>query len=254
MKKTHIYISLAVIVGGALVAIPVFAATQSTTGMGHFFSFNHNSTIARPTLVGVVTAVSGTALVVSLQPMMPMRKLATSTVAVRPTTYTVDASNATVSRGFGTSTAAVALSSIAVNDHIAVFGTVSGASVAATKIIDVPPMPAGSKPFTSPKKGFKKPTGALSSRVAIGSVTAINGSQFTISSRMFRKSASSTPATVETIVTTDATSFKENGTVASLSNLAIGNTVMAVGTSTAPNTLTAGTVRIMLPRQKTTTQ
>jgi len=235
MKKTPLYISAAVLAAGAvLVAVPVFAAGR----------FKSTSGVPRPALIGIVTAISGTTLTVAamVPKMYGMRGGATSTLATA-TAYTVDASSATVTSGFGTTTTAVALSSVAVGSRVAVSGTVSGTSVAATKIALIPAMPeVGARKPGNSMPGWQGNQGGAG-HVAMGAVTAINGSQFTIASKMFKQAT-----TTETVVTTSATTFKENGQPATLGSLAVGNMVMATVTTTAPNVFTANTVRIMTSR------
>ena len=92
----------------------------------------------RPGVTGTVSAISGTTLTVTSKKMeRGMNKAGTSTPAAS-VTYTVDASNATVTKNNTTST----LSAIAVGDTIMVQGTVSGTNVTATTIRD---LPAGTK-------------------------------------------------------------------------------------------------------------
>ncbi|GEM_PF-5309955 len=246
MKKTSLYIGVAIAAGAILVAVPVFAATQPGSTFGHFLGFDKregaaSSSVVRPAVLGVVTAISGATLTVVA--IMPMRQKGVAT-----STYAVDASNATVTSGFGTTTATVALSNIGVNSRVAVFGTISGTSVAATKIAILPAMPVGMRPKPSnanPGNWLGNEKGSGQGHVTIGSVTAINGAQFSIATKMPKQAT-----TTETIVTTSATTFKENGQAGTLGNVTVGNIVMATGTTTAPSVFTASTVRIMAPRAK----
>jgi hypothetical protein len=73
---------------------------------------------------GIVTAVNGDSITVS-------GRQGTSTAT---TTFTVDATNATIRKGAATSTASV--SDISVGDRVAVQGAVSGDTVTATTIFD----------------------------------------------------------------------------------------------------------------------
>jgi hypothetical protein len=74
----------------------------------------------RPAVRGSVTTISGNILTVTN---------ASSTV------YTIDATNATVTKGYGT-TAQTGIANIVVGDTVNVMGTVSGNAVAATSIRD----------------------------------------------------------------------------------------------------------------------
>ncbi len=262
MTKKTTYIGLIIIGAAALAAIPAFAATPgisapSAPSRWHGKAGTNGGNwqnMPRPAVTGTVTAVNGTSITLSgFAPLAftpgstPLTKPA---VKPTPTTFTVDASNATVSRGFGTSTTAIAVSAIATGDRLAVFGTLSGTSVTATKISDIP---AGTMPFGFGPQGNHGLGGPRSSNpkmvpgtVAFGSVTAVNGSDLTIQQRAFRNQATTT----ETVVTTSATTFKKNGQAATLADISVGNLVMANGTTTAADTLTANTVRILTPRQK----
>ena len=88
---------------------------------------------------GTVSAVSGNTLTVT----------ATNPKDSTTSTYTVDASGATVLKGDGTTKPATStLSAVAVGDTVMIQGTVSGTSVTAKTIVDGP----------MPKFGGKKPT------------------------------------------------------------------------------------------------
>jgi hypothetical protein len=83
---------------------------------------------------GTVSAVNGTTLTVSIT-----NDNDADDTAGSPTTYTVDASSATVLKGDGTTKpASSTLSSVAVGDTVMIDGTVSGTSVTAKMIIDGP--------------------------------------------------------------------------------------------------------------------
>lgn len=90
---------------------------------------------------GTVSAVNGTTLTVT----------ATNPKDSTTSTYTVDASSATVLKGDGTAKpAASTLSSVAVGDNVMIQGTVSGTSVTAKMIVDGPmPQWNGQKPATT---------------------------------------------------------------------------------------------------------
>jgi hypothetical protein len=76
----------------------------------------------QPVIAGTVTAISGSTLTVT-------------TSSSSPVVYSVDASSAKVLQGPTT----IALSSVAINDHVVVQGTVSGTSVTASTVIDQTP-------------------------------------------------------------------------------------------------------------------
>jgi hypothetical protein len=197
----------------ALAAVPAFAAAATP---GAF---------PRPAVVGQVTAISGSTLTVATRAWQRDTD-DTSSPSAQAATYAVDASGATVTKGGQAST----VSAIAVGDMVAVEGTVSGQSVTATSIRDgamrgmrgvradgdwrrASTMPWASK--TPPITGNGEP-------IIGGTVTAISGSTLTV-----------TPKTgaAYMVTTTSATTFSKRGvTGATLSNVAVGDSVVVQGT------------------------
>jgi hypothetical protein len=144
-------------------------------------------------VMGTVTAVSGTTITVSA-------KTGTTT-----TVYTVTAANATVKKNDAAST----VSAIAVGDQVRVQGTVSGTTVTATNIVDGKMTPP---PIVLPQGNGQPIIG--------GTVTAISGNTITIANKS------------NVSYTIDATSatFIKSGVAATLSSVAVGDTVVAQGT------------------------
>jgi hypothetical protein len=175
-----------------------------------------------PGVVGTVSAISGTTITLT------GRTGFGSTTAT--TTYTVDASSATVLKNNATST----VSSIAVGDRIFVQGTVSGSSVTAKTIFDGAgwmmgrgdrngrPGMMGSS--TSPFTGNGQP-------VIAGTVSAINGSSLTVTT------AASTTYTV------DASNAKilQGPNMVALSTITVGSHVVIQG-AVSGSSVTASTV------------
>ncbi len=91
----------------------------------------------QPVIGGNVTAVSGSSLTVTNE---------------GNTTYTVDATNATIKKGVATSTVA----SIAIGDSVLVQGTVQGTAVTASSIIDHGTKPAAT---STPNSATARPKG-----------------------------------------------------------------------------------------------
>jgi hypothetical protein len=155
-----------------------------------------------PGVFGTVSAVSGNTLTVTSKGGPNSSSTAT--------TYTVDASNATVMKDNATSS----VSNIAVGDNVMVQGTVSGTNVTATRIEDGIP------------QGMGKGGGAVASfqgngePVVGGSVSAINGDSLTVTNK------SNVTYTVDA---TNATIMKGNAT-SSLSAIATGDNVLVQGT------------------------
>ena len=134
-----------------------------------------------PGVVGTVTAISGNSLTVS-------GKQGFGSASSTPsTTYTIDATNATVRKNNATSTVA----SIAVGDMVAVRGTVSGTSVTATSISDgiMSSMNRGNGHFggmgssTRPTSMPVSPITGNGQPVIAGSVSAISGNTLTVTNK-----------------------------------------------------------------------
>ena len=148
-------------------------------------------------------------------------------------TYTVDAVNSKISKP-GIPTATVA--NIASGDTVVIFGTVNGTSVTATQIMDGPMM--GAKGKGNEGKMGTRP--ALTGNRITGSVTAINGTSFTLTTK---------GRTVKTITVNDASAtFTKDGQASSLGNLAVGQMVNVQGSAdSAGTTITAVKVNIVTP-------
>ncbi len=159
---------------------------------------------------GTVTAVSGDTITV--QSKSWQKPASGSTMPTATTvTYTVDATNATVTKA----DAASSISAIAVGDTIMVQGTVSGTSVTATKINDGIKMP-----MRQPEnKGEAIPAGNGQPIIG-GTVTAVSGDTVTITNK---------GNVSYTIDVTNATVTK-NGTTSTAANIAVGDNVLAQGT------------------------
>jgi hypothetical protein len=191
----------------------------------------------RPAVFGTVASIDGTSLTVT-QGARP--SFGTSTPAMATTTYSVDASNATVFKNNATST----ISSVLVGDMVAVQGTVSGTDVTATTIRDgvVPGMmmghggmgAMGSSTGQRGPGGYRNAsstngmsTGMQASPITgngqpviAGSISAINGNSLTITDK------SNVSYTVDV---TNAKIVEGQNTIA-VSNLAVGDNVIIQGT------------------------
>ncbi len=158
-----------------------------------------------PGIFGTVSAVNGSTLTVTSKMMRPRSTSATAAA----TTYTVDATNATVTKN-GT---AGTLASIVTGDTVVITGTVTGTNVVAKTIRDGVPQ-KGQKPGQNPIiTGNGQP-------VIGGNVTAISGSTLTVTNK------SNVTYTVDA---TKATIEKANAT-ASLSSVLVGDNVVVQGT------------------------
>ncbi len=90
-------------------------------------SIRDASVMGRNLFSGAVTAINGSSIT------LQSRGMRNST----PTTYTVDASNATITKGMGTTATTITVGTIAVKDHLMVAGTLSGTNITATSVTDV---------------------------------------------------------------------------------------------------------------------
>ena len=139
MKITNKYlIGIAAMLGLlSVVAVPAFAATNQSSGensagstsrtysrSGMMGARGANGQNMGPGIFGIVASVSGNTLTVNGR--------APGMMAQGTTTYTVNATNATVFKNNATST----ISAVLVGDTVSVRGTVTGTSVVATSIRD----------------------------------------------------------------------------------------------------------------------
>ena len=119
---SDIVIGSKLLVRGSIIGTSVLAQTISTPKMAHAPKGFHPEFNG---IVGVVSSVNGASLMV------------TTTTKNSNTTYTVDASNAKISKGFPRKSAnQESLTNIQVGDTIIVRGTVNGTSVIAKSIIE----------------------------------------------------------------------------------------------------------------------
>ena len=175
------------------VALPVSAAAQDRRG-GMMGRGNNQEGERQPGIFGTVSSVSGNTLTVTSKRGMMNSNSAT-------TTYTVDASSATVTKAGVAST----VSAIAVGDTVSVQGTVNGTNVTAKTIRDGVNQPV--------VQGNGQP-------IVAGKVTAISGNIITITNQS---------NVTYTIDATNATITKGNEKSV-ISNVAVGDQVIAQGT------------------------
>ena len=204
----------AIIAGSAILGSVVFAAPAFAAGPGFGFGFGHMG-MHRPGVVGTVASVSGDTITVDAK---TWQRGDTSGAAptTATTTYTVDGTNATVTKDGAAST----LSAIAVGDMVMVQGTVSGTSVTATKINDGFKGGMRGGPPGAPHAGAGAVIQGNGSPVIGGSVTAISGNTLTVTPKT--GSAYSVDASSATVVKDNATS--------TLSAIATGDNVIVQGT------------------------
>lgn len=238
MTKKHLSLALAFATTlTALTAVSAFADTNTDQqnppqhadfqGQGHMGHQGGEGQFpgGMSGVFGKVTAISGTTITVDRP---TLGREATST-----TSFTIDASSATVVKDNATSS----VSSIAVGDTILAQGTVTGSNVVATSIRDSlmrAPNAAGKGPRQEGEHGSSTPAFVGNgSPIIFGSVTSISGSSIVITNK---GNAS---------YTVDATNAKiiAGGNTASstVANIAVGDNVIVQGTING-NAITATTV------------
>ena len=183
------------------------------------------ATVPSSSYAGIKTHMAGNAKFTGQKP-VAFGKVTTvngSTITVSDTktsfVYTVDVSNAKITEGFGKGAQSLGYTSIKVGDEVVIMGTISGSSVTATSVFD----------------GVESHAHAAAPHV-IGTVSEINGSSISIS---VQNSA-------YTVNTTSSTTITKDGKADTFSDIAVGQTVMAVGTiDAATSTVTATKVNIV---------
>jgi hypothetical protein len=197
----------------ALILSAVFGlsnlALAQSTGSG--FSHGGGRGGARPGVFGTVTAVNGDTITVQSK---GFGQNSTQT------TYTVDATNATVTKNNATSS----VDDIAVGDNIMVQGTVSGTNVTATSIRD------GMSGTGNNRNG--------SGGGIFGTVASISGTSITVTGRVASGGGTAPTYTVDA----SSATVTKNGANSSVSDIAVGDTIMVQGTVNGTS-VTATTIR-----------
>jgi hypothetical protein len=245
-KNTKKYVSgfvgLAVLATLA-VAVPAMAATTTTAGTPSSAWAGHAGGMhgtMKPGVFGTVSAVSGNIITVTSTHRMGPRPTtgslgssttgdATASTTPISTTYTVDATNATITKN----NVAGTIGSIAVGDTIMAQGTLTGTNLVATTVRDgvmtrTPGVNGQSgktpTPMTSPITGNGQP-------VIAGIISSISGNSVVITNK------SNVTYTVDV---TNAKIVQGQSTV-TVSNLAVGDNVFIQGTING-NSVTASSV------------
>ena len=212
-KKSYIIgVSFAITAMVAVSVVPAFAAedqgrlgvSQRMMGQKENGQLRGNRGVRgmRPAVVGSVSAVNGTNITVA------SRGFGKNTAT---TTYSVDASSATIMKGNATST----ISDIVVGDNVVIQGTVTGTSVKATTIRDGmirnPGANAGSNPQV---QGNGQP-------VVAGTVVSVSGSVINVTNS----------GNVTYAVDTTNSKFESRGQqgTSTISNVSVGDRVIAQG-------------------------
>lgn len=148
-RSLSVLIASSAVIGSLALAGTAFAA--SSNGLGH-----GGATMPRPAIVGIVASISGTGNTLTVNSKNWQRS--GTTTPTTSTTYTVDATNATVTKAGASSS----VSAIAVGDQVMIKGTVTGTNVVAIAIND------GKGKVGRPEmSGQKSKTGTTSNMPAI---------------------------------------------------------------------------------------
>jgi hypothetical protein len=217
-------------------AIPAFAQNSNGgwNGQGHSqlapghtagqAGMNRGQGTMKPAVAGTVTAVNGNTITIN------GRQGFGSTTPT--TTFTVDATNATVKKNNATST----VSSIVVGDTIFAEGTITGTNVVATSIRDgvmTPGMRGQGNPGINGKSGMASSTPVLGNGqpVIAGTVSVISGNTLTIT----------TASNVTYSVDAGNAKILEGQNTVALSSIVVGNKVLVQGTVNGTS-VTASTI------------
>lgn len=211
----------------AMLSGSAFAAEDSTSSQNSVHSFIKHMKGAlgqtAPTAFGKITAITGTSITI---------------VGKSNTTYSVDATNAKITKGKNT---AATLSDLAVGNMIVVEGTLNGTTVSATAIrIGGPRGVEGGKPSMMAPKGV------------MGTVSTVTGTNFTVASHVFMPHMKGTttlatiPTTLVNVVTGGNTVFMKDGATSTLADVVSGVRVLVEGAKdTAGTTVTATKVIVI---------
>lgn len=206
MMKRSIGVSLISTLAAGILLVGGTAFAQTTSSIGHGWGHMGNRP---PGVFGSVTAVSGGTLTVTSKGVGQ---------DAQTTTYTVDATNATVTKNGQSS----AVSAIAVGDTIMAQGTVSGTTVTATTIHDGAPQNFGRHGKKS--QGTDATTASALPQgngqpVIGGTVAAISGNSVTVTNK----------SNVTYVVDVSSATVTKDNASSSVSNIAIGDTVIIQG-------------------------
>ncbi len=197
-----------IVAGSAMICSFALTGTAFAAGPGWF---GHGM---RPVIIGTVASISDTTLTITAKDWH--RRSTTNTT---PTTYTVNATNASVTKN-GVSSPFAA---IAVGDSVIVRGTVSGTNVTATSIFDgVKKIRPGAMPGRKLGMGFASSTIIGNGQPVIGgNVTAIEGTTLTVTNKS---------GVTYMVNITSATVSKKGVADATVSDIAVDDNVLIQGT------------------------
>ena len=224
MKKYLGFISL--FLAGLIVLAPALASADTTKVQGNPPAWANGQPggngrglgmggdregMMKPAIFGTVTAVSGNTSTVS-------GKTGFGKTASATTTYSVDATNAKISKNNASSS----ISAIVVGDTVLVQGTITGTNVVATMIRDgVVPGPRGGMMGGKPDDGSTTPVVVGNGQpVVAGNITAIGSSTITVTNKS---------NVVYTVDVSTAKIVEGQNTIGTIANLKVGDNVLVQG-------------------------
>lgn len=247
MNKKYLSIAVGTATGMAMI-VPTFAQTPAptNTNQGHMMRQNHQQNDAtgktdnrgsfgnnsqmmiRPTVIGTVTSISGNTITLSGHQTKDK-----GDPSLPASTFTVDATKATIYKNRATTT----LSSIISGDTLNVEGALTGTTIVATTIHNSAMMGGNRGGRQGGMMGNNLATQAMVQLqgnglpIVAGTISAINGNTITLTNKS------------NVTYTVDVTSAKimVKNAVATVSSIAIGDTVIVQGTVQG-NAITASTL------------
>jgi len=165
----------------------------------------------KPAVRGTVTGINGTNLTVS---------------NASGTVYTVDASNAAISKGYaGLNATTTTISAIEIGNQVIVIGTISGTSITATSIH----VGVGLS-----NRGGKKPGTTINKPVTIlGTVSSVNGASISLSAKNGNFTVDATGAKI----------IRRFGAAMQVADIQVGDNLQVEGRVNSTTTVTAKTIR-----------
>jgi hypothetical protein len=236
-NKKYVY-SFAVLatIATLTVAVPALAATNISSAVGVNLGGAWDGHVGvgvghgnmKPGVFGTVSAVSGDIITVTSTHRMGPKPATGSANTTAPVTatYTVDATNATITKN----NVAGTISSIAVGDTIMAQGTLTGTNLVATTIRDGVMMRT---PGATGQSGKNQPSPITGNGqpVVAGTVSSVSGNTLVITNKS---------NVTYTIDTTNAKIVQGQNTIA-VSNVAVGDNVIVQG-AVSGNSITASSV------------
>ena len=225
-----------------MVAVPVLADNPSTgqpnNGVGNGMMYGRINKGMRPGIFGTVSSVSGNTITVSGKQGLGLALGATNTTL---TTFTVDATNAKITKNNTAGT----IASIVVGDTVSVQGTVNGTNVVATMIRDGVRNGLGKGLDKAGTNNGSAQLPAITGNgqpVVLGTIATINGSTLTITNKS------------NVTYTIDATNAKivQGPNTITVSGVKVGDTVIVQGTVNGTNITASNIIDQTKPASTTT--